>query len=1120
MAKDFTFGASPEHLKRLLFAGLDEVESDKDVRSPASPADSMEGPGAKIGHYRLVRSLGEGGMGIVYLAEQEHPIKRQVALKIIKPGMDTKAVIARIEAERQALALLDHPNIAHIYDAGTTAGRPYFAMEYIQGVPIVEHCDQQKLTIEQRLQLFLGVCEAIQHAHQKGIIHRDIKPSNILVHMEGAKPVPKVIDFGIAKAMSQALTERTLVTEQGHFVGTPEYMSPEQAQASGQDTDTRSDIYSLGVVLYELLAGVLPFDPKALREGGPDHARQVIREEEPKTPSKQLTALGKTAEAVAANRQTEVHALTRRLHRELEWIPLKAMRKDPARRYRSASELADDIRNYLDGHPLIAGPETVTYRVRKFVRRNRVIVGAGAAVGVVLALGIVGSMWQAVRATQAEREQGRERQRAEQSEQKETEARKQAEAQAYSAEMNLAHHAYAEGKVGRALALLEKHIPASRSQEDLRGFEWRYLWRLCQEGDALHTFRAHTTPVRAIAFSGGDRLVTCSSEGVVRIFDIATKQEVASHQMQETVNALAAPVTGDQQGSRVPNEVVADHVAISANGKAVAAAFANGTVKSWKVATWEDSTIIRHNGPIRSLALSPDTRTLAIADANSIRFGDCAKEGKSATFPWTKDISTLVFSPNGNLLMGSSGGTHLGFWIVAEKRELEPLQAAHTSRVGCSAFSPNGQMLATGSWDTTIKVWDFASRRLLGTLLGHRSFVNAVAFSPDGRTLVSGSSDGTVKLWDVDTWSQVTLKGHTNEVVSLAFSPDGKILASGSADGTVKLWSAERRQSPDVMQGHTDWVFTLAFSPDDQTLATAGFDGTIRMWDWRTGAVITQTPVQANDFFTVAFSPDGKMLATGEGLWRGARFRERTDSPAARLWNVADLSEAISLPGYRSPNANRTYDVPDGVRAVAFSPDGMTLASGDWNGLVKLWSLPSTTEIVSFSTSGCITGIQFSPDGKFFAAATGAGARLWITATRKLTACFEDRPNLGWGAPIAFSPDSKLFAIGSDRVILWNLMDQEELAILEGHGGPIMCVCFSPDGRTLATGSIDHSVRLWSLATLQEVATLEGHTGPVSGLAFSSDGTALASCSEDKTIRLWRAISPSEAERVKGAKIK
>lgn len=354
--------------------------------STASYGDSAQGLGGKIGPYKLLSILGEGGYGIVYLAEQQKPIRRQVALKIIKPGMDTKQVIARFEAERQALALLEHPNIASVHDAGTTkSGLPYFVMEFVKGVPITEHCDRQKSSIEERLRLFSDICDAIQYAHQKGIIHRDIKPSNILVSFDRERAVPKVIDFGIAKAISQPLTERTLYTEQGQFIGTPEYMSPEQAEMTTQNIDTRSDVYSLGVVLYELLTGVLPFDPKTLREAGIDRLRQIIREQEPKTPSTRLSHLGEKAIQIATKRHTEVGTLTKRLHKELEWIPLKAMRKERTHRYRSVSELADDIQNYLNGNPLIAGPESATYQFRKFVHRHRALVIATAVVAVLLA---------------------------------------------------------------------------------------------------------------------------------------------------------------------------------------------------------------------------------------------------------------------------------------------------------------------------------------------------------------------------------------------------------------------------------------------------------------------------------------------------------------------------------------------------------------------------------------------------------------------------------------------------------------------------------------------------------------------------------------------------------------
>jgi len=384
--------------------------------------DSPQELGTQIGRYKLLSVLGEGGFGIVYLAEQREPIRRQVALKIIKPGMDSKQVIARFEAERQALALLDHPSIAHVFDGGATeTGRLYFVMELVKGPSITQYCDQHKLSIEDRLALFLQVCEAVQHAHQKGIIHRDIKPSNILVSVQAGRPTPMIIDFGVARAISQPLTERTLFTEQGQFIGTPEYMSPEQAGMTIEDVDTRSDIYSLGVILYELLTGTLPFSRHELEKAGFAEIQRIIRETDPARPSTRVSGLGEQGTKIAESRHTEIRTLAKRLHRELEWIPLKAMRKEPDRRYRTASELADDIRHYLNAEPLIAGPESATYRIKKTIKRHQALVAGVAAVMAVLLAGVIISMTFAVG-------QARERRRAKVAEDEASKRATQAEA--------------------------------------------------------------------------------------------------------------------------------------------------------------------------------------------------------------------------------------------------------------------------------------------------------------------------------------------------------------------------------------------------------------------------------------------------------------------------------------------------------------------------------------------------------------------------------------------------------------------------------------------------------------------------------------------------------------------
>jgi serine/threonine protein kinase/Tfp pilus assembly protein PilF len=404
MESESVFGVEPEQLNELLSVGEDDVddspaesESSHNDRPSEEKAESkpavnafVEQPGSWIGPYKLLRVLGEGGMGIAYLAEQKRPMRRQVAIKVIKPGMDSRCVVSRFEAERQALALLDHPNIAHVYDAGTTElGRPYFVMEYVKGLSITDYCDHHKLTIKHRLVLFQQICHAIQHAHQKGIIHRDIKPSNILVSVENDQPTPKIIDFGVAKAIGRPLTDRTVFTEDSHLLGTPEYMSPEQADMATEDIDTRSDVYSLGVLLYVLLTGVLPFDVHSLRDSGIEKIRRTIRETNPKTPSTRLTSLGEEAEKVAEQRSTQISTLTKHLKNELEWIPLKAMRKERSERYRSASEFADDIENYLNGVPLIAGPPTTIYRLKKLLRRHKSLVASLIAVFAVLTAGVI-----------------------------------------------------------------------------------------------------------------------------------------------------------------------------------------------------------------------------------------------------------------------------------------------------------------------------------------------------------------------------------------------------------------------------------------------------------------------------------------------------------------------------------------------------------------------------------------------------------------------------------------------------------------------------------------------------------------------------------------------------------
>src|SRR5262245_36236848 len=489
-------------------AGLGESSESAPPATETAHSAGLESGSVVAGRYKLLELIGEGGFGVVYMAEQTQPLRRKIALKVVKPGMDSHQVVARFEAERQALALMDHPNIAKVLEAGATdRGRPYFVMELVRGIPITKFCDEKRLTARERLGLFVSVCQAVQHAHQKGIIHRDLKPSNVLVTLHDGAPVPKVIDFGVAKALGQQLTEKTLFTGFAQMVGTPLYMSPEQAELSGLDADTRTDIYSLGVLLYELLTGTTPLDRDRLSRVGYDELRRIIREEEPPRPSTRMRTRGADAVTVCGSRGSEPRKLSALVRGELDWIVMKCLEKDRNRRYESVGGLVADLQRYLHDEPVLACPPSAMYRFRKLARRNRRTLAMVSALAVAAFVGVgalavsTAMVW---RADQDVRKANEELKVTVDHERR----------TAYSQRITTAYRELLTDNLGRAWKLLQE------CPEDLREWEWHYLMRLCRVEPLILRDR---TEVNGVAFSpDGERLVSAGGDGTVKIWNSRT----------------------------------------------------------------------------------------------------------------------------------------------------------------------------------------------------------------------------------------------------------------------------------------------------------------------------------------------------------------------------------------------------------------------------------------------------------------------------------------------------------------------------------------------------------------------------------------------------------------------
>ncbi len=1030
-----------------------------------------ERPGAAVGPYKLLEPLGEGGFGVVYLAEQARPVRRKVALKVLKPGMDTRQVVARFEQEQQALALMDHPHIAKVLDGGETAsGRPYFVMELVKGARITDFCDQGRLGVRERLGLFVSVCQAVQHAHQKGIIHRDLKPSNVLVTPHDDTPVAKVIDFGVAKALGQELTDKTLFTGFAQMLGTPLYMSPEQAGMSGLDVDTRSDVYSLGVLLYELLTGTTPFARERLRGADYDEIRRIIGEEEPPRPSTRMSTLGPAARTVSANRRSEPHKLSALFRGELDGVVLKALEKDRDRRYESASAFAADVQRYLAEEPVLACPPSAAYRFRKFARRHKTALVTASAVALITLLTVAGLATSTVVIAQEKEAAANALQGEVRAKQELQGALARERQDVYFQRIGRAEREWAANNLNRAEQLLAE-CPA-----DLRGWEWHYLRRLRLGNRSL--LRNASAQCAALS-PDGDRLALGSMAGVVKLWDLKNGKEVHSFRAHE-------------------GQILA--LAFSPTGQALASASLDKTVKVWETETWKERLVFRgHREGVVTIAFSPDGGRLASAGFDKVlKYWDANTGREVLSLSGHSDtVSHLALSPDGRRAASASLDGTVKVWSLSTGREALTF-TGHGQMVLDVAFSPDGRHIASAGgniWksdDGAVKLWDATTGKELLTLRGHVGEVSCVAFGRGGTRLVSGGGDQTLRLWDVTTGREaLVLHGHSDLVNNVTFSRDGRYLVSTSLDQTVRVWDGrpleqEAGQEELTLRAPSNAVFRgVTFSPDGRRLASGGADRTVKLWDARTWRELMTFRGHSDSVAGVAFSPDGRRLATASGK-------------ELIVWDTATGQEVVRA--------------PDAARSVIFDPTGKRLASAS-SFDVKVWDAGTGKELNTLrGHTSLVLGIAFSADGTHLASAgSDLTVRLWDAKAGRLIRTLAG--HTGRACAVAFSPDGRRLVSGSlDRTVrVWNVETGKEVIALHDPTGGVLGVTFGPDNQRIAWAGMDATVKVWDGVPGSEPHVLRGHTRWIFGVTFSPDGARIASAGADGSVKVWRV--PGERGR-------